>query len=51
MTVPSCGFSLALSGMMIPPLTVCLPSESLDQNPVVERFHRHDISFVEVVLP
>ena len=38
-TVPSCGFSFAVSGMMISPFLISLSSERLNQHAIAERFH------------
>ena len=38
-TVPSCGFSFAVSRMMISPFLTSLSSERLNQHAIAERFH------------
>ena len=40
MTLPSCGFSLALSGMMMLPWRVWSSSEALDHDVIVQRAER-----------
>jgi hypothetical protein len=38
-TVPPCGFSFTVSGMMISPFLTSLSSERLNQHAIAERFH------------
>ena len=41
MTLPSIGFSFAVSGMMIPPFFCSFSLDPLEQDPVIQRLHFH----------